>query len=254
MNSAHPMSWASQLRAFLDSILCGGRDTADDSNTQEKPPIRHVPTHAAKSFLKTVTPRRSPLNQAETLSFDSDYAYDISPTVSPPTAVSNTRSQAASLPMTDKHTPSTPWVSSFDFDIPYPRIAGRYKNLRDGERAPSTPRNSVEMTRSRLRSAPVIHSDNWEKRELHIDSVLGIAAIHALRMEVAQDILNKTHFILPRCLSNNVRFCDHFNLKGVSWPNNVTLDACFCRWIYCSSLHWIRGIVFRPDHSTQLSR
>ena len=135
MNSGHPVSRSFKLRAFLDFIICGRQDTADDSNTQEKPLIQHVPTHAAKSFLRTATPRMSLRNQAEALSFNLEYAYDISPTVSPPAATSNPRSQAASLPMTDKHKPSTPWVPSFNFDTPYPRVAEWQKNLRDGERA-----------------------------------------------------------------------------------------------------------------------
>ena len=145
-----------KLRAFLDFILCGRQDTADDSNTQEKPLIQHVPTHAAKSFLRTATPRMSLRNQAEALSFNLESAYEISPTVSPPAAISNWRSQAASLPITDKHRPSTPWVSSFNFDTPYPKVAEWHKNLRDGERASSTPRDSVEVTRSRLRHTSVI--------------------------------------------------------------------------------------------------
>ena len=145
-----------KLRAFLDFILCGRQDTADDSNTQEKPLIQHVPTHAAKSFLKTATPGMSLRNQAEVLSFNLESAFEISPTISPPAAISNSRSQAASLPMTDKHRPSTPWVPSFNFDSPYPKVAEWHKNLRDGGRASSRLRDSVEVTRSRLRHTSVI--------------------------------------------------------------------------------------------------
>ena len=148
MNSAHPVSNSYKLRAFLSSILCGRQDTADDSNTQEKPLTQHVPTHAAKSFLKTATPRKSLRNQVEASSFDLEYANDVSTTVPPPAKVFNMGPQAASLPTTALHRPSTPSVPLFNLDTPYPRISERRKKSRNSRRAPGSSRDSIEVNRS----------------------------------------------------------------------------------------------------------
>ena len=175
MNSAHLVPNSSKLRAFLGSILCGRQDTADDSNTQEEPLAQHVPTHAAKSFLRTATPRRSLRNHVEAESFDLEYANDVSTTVSPPAKIFNTRSQAASLSMTTLHRPSTPWVPLFNLDTPYPRISERRKKLRDSRRAPASSRDSIEVSRSRLGRTFIVNSNAWERKELHIDTVLEVA-------------------------------------------------------------------------------
>ena len=159
MNSAHLVPNSSKLRAFLGSILCGRQDTADDSNTQEKPLAQHVPTHAAKSFLRTATPRRSLRNQVEASSFDLEYANDVSTTVSPPAKSFNTRSQAASLSMTTLHKPSKPWIPLFNLDTPYPGTCERRKKLRDIRRAPASSRDSMEVNRSRLGRTFIVSSN-----------------------------------------------------------------------------------------------
>ena len=191
MNSAHPVSYSSKLRAFLGSILCGRQDTTDDSNTQEEPLAQHVPTHAAKSFLRTATPRRSLRNQAKAPSLDLENANDVSTTVSPPAKISNTGSQAASLSRTALHWTSTPWVPSSNFDTPYPNITERHKSLRDGRRALGSARNSTEVNRSRLGHTFSIYSYAWERKELHINTFLGLATIHAARVKVEHTLFDQ---------------------------------------------------------------
>ena len=57
MYSTQPKSRSSNCRAILRSLLCLRRHRANVSKPEEEPHVRYIPTHAAKSFLQTTTPK-----------------------------------------------------------------------------------------------------------------------------------------------------------------------------------------------------
>ena len=57
MYSTQPKSRSSKRRAILHSLLCLRRNRANVSKPEEEPHVRYIPTHAAKSFLQTTTPK-----------------------------------------------------------------------------------------------------------------------------------------------------------------------------------------------------
>lgn len=51
--SSHQEHRPSRRRAILQWLLCARSDTRHDLTSRDEPPVRYIPTHAAKSFLKT---------------------------------------------------------------------------------------------------------------------------------------------------------------------------------------------------------
>ena len=58
--STQPKPRSSKRRAILHALLCVRHESSNVSKPEEKPPVRYTPTHAAKSFLATTTPKVSP--------------------------------------------------------------------------------------------------------------------------------------------------------------------------------------------------
>lgn len=164
----------SKRLAFLHHFLCVQSDESNNLVSGDEPLHQHYPTHAAASFLKTTTSASLRQNQDKYQSFDSGKTYFeipiphdyvetqaidkpevIQPLVTPPID----RTKAAMSPKMTLNSPSCPWISSYNFDTPYPSLPRRAKKMEGCgiKKSRVIPRDSMDLIRSNLAK----HSESW---------------------------------------------------------------------------------------------
>lgn len=159
MDRSQQDHYHSKRQRFLRLFLCARCTNSNASTLGDEPFIQHVPTHAAASFLRTATPSRMRQDQRRALSTASSTTFcEMSQdTIGEPAnrklqiailgaTTPRVGSEATKPPMTTLPSPTHPWAPAFNFDTPYPSIAGQTEEMRacGVKRVQRLPRDSLD--------------------------------------------------------------------------------------------------------------